>query len=173
MEAVIIKRARGGEAERDLFNGYEVIANPLGGTGAADRERRVLGRVDGKPGTGCDYGSHSIRLAVREGDKPYKGGRTLFILMQHGGGKVIYRMKQMYDGGETERALLALPEAALYGILYTICSMVDDADSLAKRETAHAWGMAYSEKRIRIRRFMGRRTVEIESKDEKAMRLAS
>jgi hypothetical protein len=168
MERVIIARGHGYQTvnppyvtERcTAFDGYEIIANPLGEFSAADRERRVLGRVDGKPGTGTDYGSHAIKLAVRENGGTYKGSRNLFILMQHGGGRVVYAMKQMFDGGATERALLALPEAELYGILYTMAEMAEDAHRQGCRETVHRWAKAFVDKRIRKRR---NGTVEIES----------
>lgn len=180
MQTVIIARGHGYETvnppyvnERcTAFDGFEVIANPLGGFSAADRERRILGRVDGKPGTGCDYSSHSIQLAVRENGGTYKGGRNLFILMQHGGGRVVYAIKQMYDGGATERALLALPEVELYGMLYTMAEMAEDAHSQGCRETQHKWAQAFYDGRIRKRRAKGgRQTVEIESAYETERRL--
>jgi hypothetical protein len=180
MESVIIARGHGytnqssGRPDCTAFDGFDVIANPLGGFSDADRERRILGRVDGKAGTGCDYGSHAIKLAIREGDRPYKGSRQLFILMQHGGGRVVYAIEQMYDGGETERALLAMPEAALYGILYTLAEVADAADRAARRETAHEWAMAFHEGRIRRRRAKGaRQAIEIESEWETRERLAA
>jgi len=173
METVILRRGHGydnptmGDREPcKAFDGFEVIANPLGEFSAADRERRVLGRVDDKLGTGCDYGSHAIKLAVREGGRTYKGSRELFILMQHGGGRVVYVVKQMYDGGATERALLALPDAALYGVLYTMVEMVETADRAAREETRADWKQAHADKRIRQRSYpkRGRMAVWIEPK---------
>jgi len=162
MERVFIAKGHGyenpsagsGYEPCTAFDGYEVIVEPL-----PTRESRVLGRLDDKPGTGTDYGSHSIKLAIRPDESGYKGTRSLYILMEHGGGREVLAIKTMYDRGETERALLALPEAAQYGMLYTMYEMASVAARAARQETAGQWAQAYADKRIR--KLRGKNRVEI------------
>lgn len=173
METVFIAKGHGYENPSDgrerctAFDGFEVIAEPL-----PTRESRVLGQVDGKPGTGCDYGSHSIKLAVRPNETAFKGGRRLYILMQHGGGREVLAMKQMYDRGVTESALLSMPEPALYGMLYIIYDMASAAKRAATDETRGQWAQAFIDGRIRKSRAKGGRCrVSIETEFERDLRL--
>lgn len=151
-----------------VFDGFEVIAEPL-----PTRESRVLGRKDGEPGTGTDYGSHSIKLAVRsfDGDRRYKGTRQLYILMENGSGREVLAVKTIYDRGETERALLAMPEAALYGALYIMWDMASDAARQRASETRTEWAQAYVDGRIRKQRKGGRITVHVETPFERDLRI--
>lgn len=170
MDRVFITKGHGYETgsrgRRTAFDGYEVIAEPL-----PTRESRILGRKDGQPGTGTDYSSHSIKLAVRPDETAYKGGRRLYILMEHGGGREVLAVKQMYDRGETERALLALPEAALYGALYTVYEMASTAARAAAAETRQQWAEAFIDGRLRKRRKGGRVSVSVETPFERDLRL--
>ncbi len=139
------------------FDGYTVLREPL-----PTRASRILGRVDGKEGTGCDYGSHSIKLAVRTDDLEY--GRKhpqLFILMHHGGGREVVRMKTMYDGGITAAALLALPDVALYGVLYMMWDMATTAARSASSATKAQWQTAFVKKQIRRRAYPSKGYVKV------------
>lgn len=167
--AVFIRKGHGYEVTDTLnthlerctaFDGFHVIAHPL-----ADRESRILGRdADGKQGSGTDYRSHDIRLAVEANGTAYKGNRAYFLLMSHGSGREVLRLPTVFDRGVGWDALLAMPEAALYSVLMLIYKTAQDARDAAASETRREWATAYDEKRIRIRRRDGRRWAEIEAK---------
>lgn len=129
------------------FDGYEVIANPLGGFDKAARESRVFNRQPNGYGGTC-YGSHSIQLARREGGRK----NVLYLLLEHGSGREVWQVPTFYDGGELVQHILAMPERAQYALLYTLYAMGRDSRKQAQEETASKWAHAYVEKRIRKRR---------------------
>jgi hypothetical protein len=49
-KAFLCNRVCGGEAEASAFDGFEILASPLGGFSSADRERRVFKGPEGRPG---------------------------------------------------------------------------------------------------------------------------
>lgn len=146
--AFICTRICGGEAERNAFDGFQILANPLGGNSTADRERRVFKGRDGSPGV--TYASHSISLAQREGARTFD--RDLFILMENGSGRSVLKVPMIYDQGASRDALLSLPEPVLYGLLYSIWQTADNARSEAISQTSQRWGQAIADKRIRRRK---------------------
>jgi hypothetical protein len=137
------------------FDGFEIIAAPMGGTDAVFR---------------CDYQSHSIRLAVRAetrlGDRP----GDLYILMQHGGGREVLRIPTFYDHGEFREALLAMPEAVQYATLYTMYEIASQAGAQRAGETRREWGEAFLDGRIRRKRSRGRITLTVETPFERDLR---
>ncbi len=128
----------------EAFDGFDVLANPLGGFDDKSRESRVFRRASGN---GTDYGSHAIKLA-----KLTSTSSDLYILMHHGGGREVLALPSFYDGGHLEAALLALPERLQYALFYTIWKTARNARNQAQDETARLWSKAYREKRIRQRR---------------------
>ena len=158
MQNVYLGRGHGYEiSDRgrcDLFDGFTVIANPLGGHSEVDREKRVFGRqLNGNGGT-C-YRSHVLSLALRD------FGRGLFLLVEHGGGRELWAVPVFYDGGALESAILALPEPIQYALLHNIYRMASEARLQGQSETRDAWAKAHVEKRIKTRRRDNRRYVEI------------
>jgi hypothetical protein len=113
-----------GYAGCTAFDGFKIIAAPLPGYSNAEREARVFRRASGN---GCDYGSHTIALAVRENHSPYEGGDSLYLLVSHGAGREVWAVPSFYDGGEYERALVAMPERLQYAALYTLYRMASEA----------------------------------------------
>lgn len=173
MDRIFIAKGHGYENPSDgsgrctAFDGFDIIAEPL-----PTRESRILGQIDGKAGTGCDYGSHSIKLAVRTGERAYKGVQQLYILMENGSGREVLAIRKMYDAGVTEAALLALPEPALYGMLYILWEVGSDAKREAQYDARAQWSKAFIDGRIRKSRSKGgRRRVYIETEFERDLRL--
>lgn len=137
------------------FEGFTVIANPLGGPySAADRERRVF-RGE-KPGQGCDYSSHSIQLAIMTSEADRKSP-SLYILMQNGSGREVLMLPGFYGAGlvDNQAALLAMPERQLYAMLYTIWQVASNARHEAADAMATKWRDAYLDGRIRKSRPRG------------------
>lgn len=143
------------------FDGYAVIANPLGKHGAEDRESRVFLREGGR---GTNYGSHVIQLA-KEADSL---SRDLFLLVEHGAGREVWRIPEFYDGGALEAHILAMPERLQYALLYTIFKMVSAARREAIEEIDGKWIDAHLDGRVRkVRAKRGRpATVEIADREE-------
>jgi hypothetical protein len=165
MDIVFIGKGHGYEiSERgrcEAFDPYEIIAAPLGEWSEADSQSRVWPGKDGS--AGVTYASHAIKLARPKGEKP---GRSLYILMHHGGGREIWRLAVTSShAAEVEAALLALPERTQYAMLYMVWSTARTAREQAQRETRHDWATAHVEKRIKIRRANNRRYVEIRATD--------
>lgn len=136
------------------FDGFEIIANPLGEFDNAARDSRSFPRKDGRPGV--TYGSHSIKLGKAEFDG------ALYILMQHGGGREVWRVPEFYDGGDLRTHILALPERLQYALLYTIYNIAREARVQAQTETAQNWAQAIADKRIRKHRAKGGRGARFE-----------
>lgn len=148
------------------FDGYTVIANPMGGNDAAGRASRCGGPFR------CDYQSHVIQLATRDADHRREGAEPdLYILMHHGGGREVLRIPSFADRGAFAAALLAMPEAVQYATLYTMYSIASEAARQEGARTRTEWGMAILEKRIRTKRKGGRTTVSVETQFEKDLRL--
>lgn len=135
-----------GYAGDNTFAEYEVIAFPL-----ATRESRVF---PGPNGTrGVTYASHEIRLGRH---KQSVGRHDRYaIMMHHGGGTELVALPLIYDNDATIAALLALPEAALYGALYTIWDAVRQTAESVRREIALEWSQAFVDGRIRRSRPKG------------------
>jgi hypothetical protein len=152
MNIALIKTGHGYETGSrgrcTAFDDYTVVASPLGGHDSkVDRESRVFNRQPNGNG-GCCYGSHAIKLAT-DGNS---AGRDFYILMEHGGGREVWRVPQFYDGGDLAKMILALPERLQYALLHTMYSMGRNARSQAIAETNVEWKQAISEKRIRRRK---------------------
>lgn len=158
LKSAIIARGSG-YADDTSFEPFEVIRHPL-----PERESRILGSDNGKPGTGVCYRAYSIKLAVRKVDPDRIRDRksTFYILMQHGAGTRVVEVSGAYDNGEMLEAIKAMPEVALFGLLYSIYSAVDETGRHAAETTRHEWARAAVEKRIKVGRVkQGRRNVEI------------
>lgn len=147
MERGLIRSGNGYEGCA-AFDGFEVIAEPL-----PTRESRVIlyttpsGREDG-----CDYSSHSVKLAVLADPifgGLHKGGRRLFVLLEHGGGRRVVSIGQFYDGGALERMILALPEREQYALLHTLSGVAEDSDRRGRKETSQTWAEAFVHGRVR------------------------
>lgn len=157
MQNVLIKTGHGYEVSDrgrcEAFDGFEIIAAPLGEFDNAARESRSFPRKDGRPGV--TYDSYAIKLAKMPHDS------ALYILMHHGGGREVWRVPEFYDGGDLAAHIAALPERLQYALLYTIYSMGQDARSQGKAETRREWAQAFADKRIRKRKNGGAYRVEI------------
>lgn len=145
------------------FDGYTVIAAPLPGYGNAEREARVFRRASGN---GTDYGSHTMALAVRaEHGVGYEGGRYLYLLVSHGAGREVWSVPQFFDGGEYERALIAMPERLQYAALYTLYKMACTSRSEGYEDARGAYVSAFVDGRLKKSRpKQGRVRVTIEPK---------
>ena len=140
------------------FDGFAVIAEPMGGFDRADREGRCGGPFR------CDYQSHAIKLATDA------NGRGLYILMQNGSGREVLKVPEFADHGALKAALLAMPAPVLYGALYMIWNTADNARSEAEQQTAQRWADAHQDGRIRKRRRGGRVSIYIETPFERDLR---
>ena len=137
----------------EAFDGFTILASPLGGFDNAARESRHFPKRDGK--SGVTYSSHAIKLAK------VAHSHDLYILMQHGGGREVLRVPTFYDGGDLEAAILALPERVQYALLYKIWQTAANARREAQRQTAHTYAQAFVDKRLKKKRRAGRVSVEI------------
>jgi hypothetical protein len=142
-----------------VFQGYDVLANPLGGFSEADRARRSF--PAGWGNVRVTYDSHAVKLGRTQPSRFDAGDRssgTLAVMMQHGGGRRVSLLRICQMREEIEAALLAMPEAALYFLLYAIAETVEDANRQGYAQAADEWRTAVEEKRIRRRR--GRAEIE-------------
>lgn len=148
MQNVFIRTGHGyEESDRgrcDAFDGFEIIAAPLGEFDNEARESRVYRRASGN---GTDYGSHAIKLARMSGTSS-----GLYILMHHGGGREVWRIPDFYDGGDLAAHIVAMPERLQYALLYSLYKMGNEARYQAQSETRAEWATAIAEKRIRRKR---------------------
>ena len=140
------------------FDGFDVIASPMGGFDRVAREGRCGGPFK------CDYSSHAIKLAQDS------FGRGLYILMQHGGGREVLQVRDFYDHGALKAAILAMPEPVQYAMLYTLFETADNARREAESATAGKWAHAYQDGRIRKRRRAGRVSIYVETEFERDLR---
>lgn len=141
-----------GQHDATIFDGFEIIAEPLGDYSAADRERRVWQRGDGP---GVTYGSHIMKLAQEP------NGRGLFILVEHGGGREVLALSTGPDWRAMRAAFLAMDERTLYAVLYSVWQSVADIRRAAQDETAGDWRKAFVHKRIRRRAYPSRGIVKV------------
>lgn len=137
--------AAGGRGSHEIPEGFEIIAQPLGGPD--NREAKTW------PGSNWDMttASHCYALAVEAGSKP--GRRALYVIEQHGGGCIVWRAFRAFsDRGELEAALLAMPERALYSLLLrTVQSM--EAHGVARADAERMeWKQAIADKRVMKRK---------------------
>lgn len=142
------------------FDGWHVIATPLGGHSAADRERRVFRRGDG---LGVTYASQVIALAE-------SGGDSLAILMHNGSGREVLALGRGPDMAAMRAAFLAMDERTLYAVLYSIWRTATTTRSDSASETRTQWAQAYIDGRIRKKRRAGRISVSVETQFEKDLR---
>lgn len=158
-----------GYADDKSFADFEVVAAPLPGYSPEQREARVFGRDDGRPGTGTDYGSHTVALAVYKTLGTFKGTRQLYLLIRHGGGSEVWSLPTFYDRGDFERALLAMPERIQYATLYTLYHAMSDARREVLDSEANRWKLAIIENRVKKGRpKRGRYNVRITDKQTAA-----
>jgi hypothetical protein len=130
----------------EAFDGFDIIAVPLGDFDTASRDSRVFHRSSGNAVT---YASHAIKLARMSGDRAHG---DLYILMHNGSGREVLRVPSFYDGGDLEATIITLPERVQYALLYSIWQTARNARYEAQEQTAQRWATAYKEKRIRQRR---------------------
>ena len=157
---IFVGRGNGYEGD-SCFDGFTILAAPLPGYSAAEREARIFRRPNG----GTDYGAHVIALATPENRSTHEGGRALYLLVSHGGGREVLALPSFYDGGAYERALIALPERVQFAALYVLYRTAKEADTVARIETRAEWSQAFVDKRIKKSRpKQGRVSVTIEAK---------
>lgn len=144
MELVFIKSGTGYQ-DCTAFDGFEIVANPLGEWSEADRDSRVFGRNERGHG-GVTYASHCIKLGKQEHD------RDLYILMQHGAGREVWRMPSFFDGGALRDHILTMPPRLQYALIYSMYKMASYAKRQAQEETRQTWAQAYAEGRLKKHR---------------------
>jgi hypothetical protein len=156
----------------EAFKGLTTIANPLGMFDQAARDSRSF---VGKSGPGVTYSSHALQIGVRvpqEWEKADKAPSHLFLMMSHGGGRVVYSMRNGVYYHPIAEALTALDERTQYSLAYSIWDAMDDTRRQAIDETNAKWRQALAEGRVVKRRAKGGRAAhyEIESEYETAER---
>lgn len=144
----------GSRGRCEAFDGFDIIANPLGGFDNDARESRHFPRPDGR--SGVTYDSHAIWLARQRHDG------ALYILVHHGAGRVVLRVPEFYDNGDLDAHIRGMPDRLQYALLYTIYKTANYASEQARRATSHEWAAAYAEKRIRRRRASKTRPARVE-----------
>lgn len=167
MDTALVKTGHGYETGSygrcEAFDGYEVIAAPLhqegegwkAAFGDKARESRHFPRRDGSPG--CDYSSHAIKLA--RGDE---FDHNLYLLVQHGSGREVWRVPPFFDGGDLEAHILAMPERLQYALLYTLYALARNARREAQAQTRQEWAQAFADGRIKKKRATSTRAARVE-----------
>ena len=133
----------------EAFDAFDIIANPLGGNDRESRESRVFRSPLG--GNAVTYDSYAVYLLQRKDRR--KDDRDYFIAVHHGGGRRIWKIpacKHFCD--ETVAALLAMPERALYSLLWGMIDALDETKRAAEENTARAWRIATLDKRVKVSR---------------------
>jgi len=134
----------------NAFDGLEIIANPLGGFSAADRERRGFDRADGSPGV--TYGSHALYL-LRGGGDDTPNRREYFVAVHNGAGRQVWRLPACFGYlAETVDALAAMPERALYSLLWGIVEALDNTRRAERDDVRRDWIRAAVQKRVKVSR---------------------
>jgi hypothetical protein len=149
------------------FDGYETIAQPLGGTDNAGRARRSGFPTGWSSSVKVTYDSHAVRLGRRADDVDGRNvGRcdgqprhraSLAVMMEHGGGRQLTPLRICQHAEDVEAGLIAMGEPALYFLLYAISETADDARRQGIEEERYRWLLAAHEGRIRKRRAKGGR----------------
>ena len=137
------------------FDGYQILTNPLGGYDKEARESRVFNRKENGNG-GTTYDAFSIKLAKRE------FGRELYILMQHGAGREVWRITQFFDGGDLAAYILAMPERLQFSLLFTIWKTASEARTQGQGETRAKWAQAFADGKIKKQRATKTRAARVE-----------
>ena len=152
MDSALIKTGHGYEG-CTAFDGYDVIAEPLGNFGREDRDSRVFNKQSNGNGGTC-YGSHTLKLA--------KDNLALYLLVQHGSGREVWRVPKLYDGGALLEHILSMDPRAQYALLYTIYKTASYARYQAQSETRALWAQAFVDKRLKKRRATKNRAARVE-----------
>lgn len=138
----------------EAFDGFTILAAPLGEFDKASRESRVF-KSSKSGGGGTDYSSHAVKLAEDR-------HKDLYILMHHGSGREVLYFPRFYNNDDAIRtAILAMPERLQYALLYKIWQTASNARHEAQTQTRREWAQAIHDKRIRKRKRKGAVTVEI------------
>lgn len=139
----------GSRGRCEAFDPYDILANPLGGDKPEQRAKRVFPSPSGGPGT--TYESHEIYLLASK--EKSLGKRQFCVAVHHGRGRFIWKLPTCYNySEETIAALLAMPERALYSLLYGIIAALDDTKQAAESDTARDWRRATLDKRVKVSR---------------------
>jgi hypothetical protein len=166
MENALIAKGHGYESGSygrcTAFDGYTVLAEPLPGYDAAGRDSRVFGRKENGYGGTC-YGAYTIKLAKRD------SGRDLYLLVQHGGGREVWRVPAFYDRGALESHILAMPERVQFALLMTLYEAGRNAHAQAASETRQTWAQAFVDGRIKKHRATKSRGARIEIIERRAV----
>lgn len=143
-----------GYTDDSSFAPYTILAEPL-----AQREDRVLGAAPERGHPGTCYRAYSLKLAKRTDSSDLRP--ALAVLVSHGGGAEVWSLDAPYDGGVTLAAILAMPEAAQYGLLWMLYRAGSEAREQAASEVRRTWARAFVEKRIKVKRSKGAKRVEV------------
>lgn len=143
----------GSRGRCDAFDGFEILAAPLGDFDTAARESRVFRRANGD---GTDYGSHVLKLARRAGERERgRGGHGLYILVHHGAGREVWSVPPFYDGGALQDFIINMPEREQYALLYTMVRFAREASEQARDKTAQEYRQAFVEGRLKKTKLRG------------------
>jgi hypothetical protein len=159
MQSVFIQSGHGYEvSDRGrcaAFDGFTILAEPLPGYEKAGRESRVF-RGDSECGGGVTYASYTIKLANRGFDN------DLYLLVQHGAGREVWRLPSFYDGGALKDHILAMPERLQFALLFSIYRIASEARNQANAATRAEWAQAFVDGRIKKRRANKHRGLRVE-----------
>jgi hypothetical protein len=148
-QAVFIQSGHGyevGDRGRCVaFDGFTILAEPLPGYDKAGRESRVF-RGDSECGGGVTYASYTIKLANRGFDN------DLYLLVEHGAGREVWRLPSFYDGGALRTHILAMPERLQFALLFSIYRIASDSKRQFQLETSREWGQAFVDGRLKKHR---------------------
>jgi hypothetical protein len=148
-QAVFIKSGHGYEVSDrgrcTAFDGFTILAEPLPGYDKAGRESRVFNRnADGSGGV--TYSPYTIKLARDD------FGVDLYLLVEHGAGREVWRLPAFYDGGELRGYILAMPERLQFALLFSIYRIASDSRRQFRLETEREWRQAFIDGRIKKHR---------------------
>jgi hypothetical protein len=168
-QAVFIKSGHGYDVSDrgrcTAFDGFTILAEPLPGYDKAGRESRVFNRnADGSGG--ITYAPYTIKLArddfaVDELDRN-DFGVDLYLLVQHGAGREVWRLPAFYDGGELQAHILAMPERLQFALLFSIYRIASDSRRQFRLETEREWRQAFMDGRIKKHRATKHRSSYLE-----------
>ncbi len=149
----------GSQGRCTAFDAYHVIARPL----PTPEERSFS---DGPNSPGVTYGSFSLMLAHSKAESDAglatrTRARSLYLLIQHGGGREVMALPGFASGAGMIDAWRAMPDAALYATLFTLYRTAQAARDVARDEERIAWKQAHVDKRIRTRRRPSTGTIKV------------